>query len=382
MLGSLAGPALRGTAAAQQDVAAAATATLQALGGVAAVGEIAHAARRGCSRRRAQSLPHNTSNLAITDHLSILPNPDTSTQNNVKTDDKKSTESSNRWQWKVELEDMRKQWGEMEVEKEKWKRDAEYLNNHMDTMIQTRMRSYMDSIDKQISDTKQKIEENAKEDNRLLQLQAQKLQGLNDELRGNNRQNKIDVDNERQLQSEVWKIEDPASAQLVERRTDASQSHRRATETEYHNFDSQASNINAEQDKYNDEQALLVIRACSAGLKQVIIDRASVLTTVAMASVGSQQLQRVSKVMDESIPSGLQKFTEIGKDAKELENIFGDAVGMTSNAFNQVEHMEYGAGTTPTRRQYSNHSTPLKVSDGGDDFDPDAFALSAFSVIK
>lgn len=55
MLGA-AGPMLRATATAQQDVAAAAVVVMQALGGVAVAGEVVRAAHRSCSRRSRQKI--------------------------------------------------------------------------------------------------------------------------------------------------------------------------------------------------------------------------------------------------------------------------------------------------------------------------------------
>ena len=102
---SAAGPMLRG-AASTQDAAAVATLAAQAIGGVAVAGEMVSAASRSCSRRRAKSQDSR-----VGEHLSILSNVDTPKNQN------KTTGSTNRWQWMVELEYMRKKWQDVVKEK-------------------------------------------------------------------------------------------------------------------------------------------------------------------------------------------------------------------------------------------------------------------------
>ena len=158
---------LRGTAAAQEDVATvvnAVTGAVQALGGVAAAGEAVRAAHRSCSRRRRSSSPaaiagqhdlaespraQSAQASIIGIALPVLALPDQSDQsiNRPVTSD-----TTNRWRWKLEFEEMRRKWGELEIEKEKLKRDAEHLNTHMHAM----MSKYMEAVERELQITTQK----------------------------------------------------------------------------------------------------------------------------------------------------------------------------------------------------------------------------------
>ena len=186
MIGAVS-PMLRATSqeatATAEAAAAAASVAMQALGGVAVSGEVVGAARRSCSRRRrptvqtlspgvglpedghgrAQSLQHNSYNdhVQAAEHLSILSNPPTGPDK--KTDD-------HRWQWKVELEEMKAKWNDLEEEKNRWQKDAEYLREQMNSL----MGQYMDKIEKELQLTRQSLREETKEETRMLRMQLHK----------------------------------------------------------------------------------------------------------------------------------------------------------------------------------------------------------------
>lgn len=165
---------------------------------------------------------------------------------------------------------------------------------------------------------------------------------------------------------------------LAGRKT-ASQSNRQGHTADYQNIASHISNTRVEQDKYNNEQAPLIVQAHNARLKHVIINHTGVQPKVAVKEVGKIQSQRILKVMRTNGPPTAVK-TEA--DEKEFENTFGSLnEDMAPDTVRRMACNGDNGGNPPPQRPNSNISTPLRVPDDGDD-DPDDIPLSAFSVTR
>ena len=211
------------------------------------------------------------------------------------------------------------------------------------------------------------MREEAKEENRLLTVQVQKLQEMNTALR----------DKEIQAQEGMWQIQDPITAQLASRKTTASQSN---WHTEYHNMSSQACNTLLDQDKFNDEQVSLIIQSYRANVPRVIINGVSLQPKAAVTSINTAQLEGVSKLLNND--GGMaQSGTKVEAVEKEFEDVFKLVDTINAPEIDGYNGQRAG-GSTPPRQHGSRDSTPLKASNGGEDDDPDDIPLSIFSVIK
>ena len=240
----------------------------------------------------------------------------------------------------------------------------------------------MDKADSDLKLAKQSITETPTEENRLLRVQVQKLQDLNDTMRDNKHKVAIEEETERQLQTKMWEIEDGESARLANNKTKASEDKRQENAVEYHNIASESTN-RVEQSKYTDEQVSLILQAYEAKMKQLVITHVCLQPSIAVRHIDRAQLERVQKTMAVPRVGGAEKLEtpEISRD--ELENVFGDlSRDMAPDAVMQMAAAGRNDHNTHTRPRYSSHSTPLRVSDEGDDCDElGDIPLSAFSVI-
>ena len=363
----MAGPMLRG-AASSQPVAAAAASAVQAIGGVAVAGEVASAAasaaRRSCSRRRALSQDSRRP-----EHLSIISNLDQI--EDQKAEENKNTDSSKRWQWMLEMEDMRKKWKEIEKEKEKWKTYAEHMNAYMDQ----RVTECMQRMEREMENNAKIVRDEANEENRLLTIQVQTLMEMNKALR----------DKELQRQGNMWPIQDLVAAQLANQKTAASQSNRRI---EYHILFEQAGIAQQDVAKYSDEQASLIIQACRSNVSRVLINGVSMSPTVAVKDLARAQLERVSKILGDGDGGTVNHGAKHVIGENDLEDVFkalsvGAALGgQGQSAPSAIAKLQRGnGGAIPPHQSGSRDSTPLRASEGCDG-DQDDISLSMFSVIR
>ena len=161
MTGLFATAMFRGIVVAQGEVAAAAIAFVQVIGGVAVAGEIVQVARRSYSRRRqfARSFSHETGSRSFGRSMSMphsaLPILDIPQTSIVEAPVETRTEPNNRWQWKVEVEDRRQKMKILEDENEQWKKDVEKMSGNMDALVDTVVKRHVERMEQEMQRTKQ-----------------------------------------------------------------------------------------------------------------------------------------------------------------------------------------------------------------------------------
>lgn len=223
-------------------------------------------------------------NISTENALSLLSQPPpTETETDRRLND--------RWQWQVELEDVKRKYEAMDLEKKKWQRDAEYLRKQMNTL----MAQQMEKIEKEFKPNRQNIKDETEEAHRLLKVQVQKLQEMNELLHMDKAKQQTDEDTERQLQKQMWQMEYSQAAQAADKMAAASEEKLKGATVEYHNMASMSSRVESVQ--HIDEQVSLLFQAYEAKLKHVIINGVSVQPAAAVKDTNMPNWKEYQKLL-------------------------------------------------------------------------------------